>query len=156
RDFKPRRAFIVANEQIRHAQRKRIERTAGRNTKLAKSRAAQILHRTQKSRALNEQVHNRRFNASNIQGFKVLSRDYSKGRAFARTSDRGRILCWITKPRRSAADEIPPARRTQRIDSRLPPTDANRAGRNFCSRYVAARRRQSLRQPCEKWKTGNE
>jgi hypothetical protein len=45
RDFEPGRAFIVSNEQIRYAQCKRIERAACRNTKLAKTRTAQILHR---------------------------------------------------------------------------------------------------------------
>ena len=43
--FEPGRAFIISNEQVRYAQCKRIERAAGRNTKLAKARAAQILHR---------------------------------------------------------------------------------------------------------------
>jgi hypothetical protein len=45
RDFEPGGVFIVSNEQIRYAQRKRIERAAGRNTKLAKARAAYILQR---------------------------------------------------------------------------------------------------------------
>jgi hypothetical protein len=45
RDFEPGRAFIISNEEIRYAQCKQIERAAGRNTKLAKARAAQILHR---------------------------------------------------------------------------------------------------------------
>jgi hypothetical protein len=45
RDFEPGRTFIVANEQIRYAQCKRIECAACRNPKLAKAGAAQILHR---------------------------------------------------------------------------------------------------------------
>ena len=44
RDFEPGRAFIISNEQIRYAKCKGIERAAGRNAKLAKARAAQILY----------------------------------------------------------------------------------------------------------------
>src|SRR5437762_2095775 len=45
RDFEAGRAFIISNKQIRYAQCKGIERAAGRNAKLAKARAAQILYR---------------------------------------------------------------------------------------------------------------
>src|SRR5207244_7376824 len=57
---------------------------------------------------------------------------------------------------RSAPDQIPATRRTQRINSRLRTTDANRTGRNFLSRTVSAGGRQLFRQPCQKWKTRNE
>jgi hypothetical protein len=51
------RAFIVADEQIRHAQPEGIKRAACRNPKLAKTGAAKVLHRGKKSRALNNQTH---------------------------------------------------------------------------------------------------
>src|SRR4029453_4055335 len=52
RDFETGRAFIISNEQIRYTQRERIQRTAGRDAKLAKARTAKILHRRKKTSAL--------------------------------------------------------------------------------------------------------
>src|SRR5438067_10027712 len=69
---------------------------------------------------------------------------------------RRRIFSRIEKLQRCAADQIPPARRTQRINPCLRTADSNRTGRNFFARYVAARRRQIPRQPCQKCKTRNE
>jgi hypothetical protein len=43
RDFEPGRIFIISNEQVRYAQRKRIECAAGGNTELSKAGAPQIL-----------------------------------------------------------------------------------------------------------------
>src|SRR5882724_13047517 len=91
-----------------------------------------------------------------VKGLELLPRNCAKAHAIAGTQQRRRIFGRIEKLQRSAANQIPPARRTQRINSRLRTADANRAGRNFFARYVAARRRQILRQPCQKWKTRNE
>ena len=91
-----------------------------------------------------------------FEGLKLFPCDCAKTHAIARTQEGRRIFGRIEKLQRSAADQIPAARRTQRINSRLRTADANRTGRNFFARYVAARRRQFLRQPCQKWKTRNE
>jgi hypothetical protein len=48
-NFESSRALVVANEQIRHAQCKRIQRAACRNARLAKTSAAKILHRSKKT-----------------------------------------------------------------------------------------------------------
>src|SRR5882762_11004194 len=89
-------------------------------------------------------------------GGKLFPRNCAKAHTIAGTQEGRRIFNRIEKLQRSAADQIPPARRTQRINSRLRTADANRTGRNFFARYVAARRRQILRQPCQKSKTRNE
>jgi hypothetical protein len=57
RNFESSRAFIVADEQIRHAQCKGIQRPTGRNAKLAKTGASKILHRGQESRACYSCIH---------------------------------------------------------------------------------------------------
>jgi hypothetical protein len=56
-NLEPSRAFIVADEQIRHAQPEGIKGAACRNPKLTKSRATKILHAGKKSCALNNQAH---------------------------------------------------------------------------------------------------
>src|SRR5438874_6074223 len=86
----------------------------------------------------------------------LFPRNRAKAHAITRTHGGRRIFGRIEKLQRSAANQIPPAWRTQRINSRLRTADANRTGRNFFARCVAARRRQILRQPCQKWKTRNE
>src|SRR5882724_6301049 len=91
-----------------------------------------------------------------VKGLELLPRNCAKAHAIAGTQQRRRIFGRIEKLQRSAANQIPPARRTQRINSRLRTADANRTDRNFLSRSVTARRRQILRQPCQKWKTRNE
>src|SRR5215469_10122016 len=91
-----------------------------------------------------------------FQRLKLLARNCAKTHTIARTQKGRRIFDRIEKLQRSAANEIPPARRTQRINSRLRTADANRARRNFFSRHVATRRRQNLRQACQKCKTRNE
>src|SRR5882672_7936931 len=91
-----------------------------------------------------------------LKRLKLLPRNCAKTHAITRTQEGRRIFGRIEKLQRSAANQIPPARTTQRINSRLRTTDTNRTGRNFLSRSVTARRRQILRQPCQKWKTRNE
>src|SRR6266513_1458854 len=91
-----------------------------------------------------------------LKRIKLLPRNCAKTHAITRTHEGRRIFGRIEKLQRSAANQIPPARRTQRINSRLRTADANRTGRNLFARYVAARRRQILRQPCQKRKTRNE
>src|SRR5258705_4804625 len=90
------------------------------------------------------------------EGHKLLPRNCAKAHAIARTQEGRRIFNRIEKLQRSATDQVPSARRTKRINSRLRTTDPNRTGRNFFTRYVAARRRQILRQACQKCKTRNE
>src|SRR5882724_1080805 len=91
-----------------------------------------------------------------LKRLELFPRNCAKTHAISRTQGGRRIFGRIEKLQRSAANQIPPARRTQRINSRLRTADANRTGRNFFARYVAAQRRQILRQPCQKWKTRNE
>ena len=90
------------------------------------------------------------------EGGKLLARNCAKTHAIAGTQKSRRIFGRIEKLQRSAANQIPSARRTQRINSRLRTADPNRTGRNFFARYVAARRCQLPRQPCQKCKTRNE
>src|SRR5215475_2336755 len=87
---------------------------------------------------------------------KLFPRNRTKTHAIAGMQQRRWIFGGIEKLQRSAADQIPPARRTQRINSRLRTADSNRPGRNFFARHIAPRRRQILRQPCQKRKTRNE
>src|SRR2546423_14018364 len=68
----------------------------------------------------------------------LFPRNCAKAHAITRTHDGRRIFGRIEKLQRSAANQIPPARRTQRINSRLRTADANRTGRNFLSRSVSA------------------
>src|SRR6266513_2447980 len=91
-----------------------------------------------------------------LKRLKLFPRNCAKAHAITRTQEGRRIFGRIEKLQRGAANQIPPARRTQRINSRLRTADANRTGRNFFARYGAAWRRQILRQPCQKWKTRNE
>jgi hypothetical protein len=45
RNFEPGCTFIIANEQICHAQCKWVKRAAGGDAKLTKARPAKVLHR---------------------------------------------------------------------------------------------------------------
>src|SRR5262245_41413696 len=54
-----------------------------------------------------------------FKGLKLLPRNCAKAHAIARMQQRRRIFERIEKLQRSAADQIPPARRKQRINSRL-------------------------------------
>jgi hypothetical protein len=56
-NFESSRTFIVADEQIRHAQPEGIQCAGRRNTKPARTCAAEILHRSKKTRALNNHAH---------------------------------------------------------------------------------------------------
>src|SRR6266550_6462822 len=91
-----------------------------------------------------------------LKRIKLFPRNCAKAHAITRTQEDRRIFGRIEKLQRSASHQLPPARRTQRINSRLRTADANRTGRNFLSRSVSAGGRQLFRQPCQKWKTRNE
>src|SRR6266568_2314983 len=91
-----------------------------------------------------------------LKRLELFPRNCAKAHAIPRTHDGRRIFGRVEKLQRGAANQIPPARRTQRINSRLRTTDGNRTGRNFLSRTVSAGGRQLFRQPCQKWKTRNE
>ena len=49
RDLDPRRRDFVADEEVRHRQRIRIERATGRNADGAESAAAEVLHAAEKA-----------------------------------------------------------------------------------------------------------
>ena len=90
------------------------------------------------------------------EGGKLLARDHAEAHTIARTQKCRRIFCRIEKLKRGAADQIPAAWRTHRINPCLRAANSNRAGRNIFSRRVPARHRQFLWQSCQERKAGNE
>src|SRR5262249_14742642 len=69
---------------------------------------------------------------------------------------RRRIFSRIEQAQRRASDQIPPAGRTQRINSRLCAADSDRTGRNFFPWYIPPWSSQLLRKTCQKWESGNK
>src|SRR5207244_604931 len=90
------------------------------------------------------------------EGGKLVPRDRAEAHALAGAQKCRWIFFGIEQPQRCAPDEIPAARRTQRINSRLCTADPDRTGWNLFSRYVPSWCSQLLRKASQEWKSGNK
>src|SRR5437016_2167827 len=90
------------------------------------------------------------------EGGKLIARDGTEAYAVARTQKCGWIFLRIEQAQWCATDKVPSAGRTQRINSRLSPTNPDRTGQNFFPRNFPARSSQLLGKTSQKWKSGNK
>src|SRR2546429_7094096 len=90
------------------------------------------------------------------QRFKFIAREFAETNTLAGPQKCGWICLRIEQAQWCAADKVPSAGRTQRINSRLSPTNPDRTGRNFFPRNFSARSSQLLRKTSQKWKSGNK
>src|SRR6266513_1361970 len=90
------------------------------------------------------------------EGGKFITRDFAKAHTSTRAQKCRRIFFGIEQAQRRATDEVPAPGRTQRINSRLRPTNPDGTGRNFLPRNFPAWRGQLLRKPGQKWKSGDK
>src|SRR5438876_10763291 len=88
--------------------------------------------------------------------FEFFTRDGAEADAVSSTKKYRRIFLRIEQLQRRPANHVPATGRFDRINSGLPSTDPDRAGRNLFAWNIAPRRREPARQTAEKGKTGRE
>src|SRR5260370_16732513 len=88
--------------------------------------------------------------------FEFFTRDGAEADAVSSTQKHRRIFSRIEQLQWRPANHVPATGRFDRINSGLPSTDRDRAGRNLFARNISPRGREPARQTAEKRKTWGE
>ena len=149
--FKHGSAIGVADENIGHAGRESVHRAADADAVLLITAAAEVLNRGEQAGADHVDGH-RRSAKSAWNSLGVIGRK----RTISPARKRGRVFRGSKQCQRRAADQLPTAGSFQRVYAGLFAGDADRSGRHFQSRRIAAGRGDPRRHASEIRKTWSE